>query len=242
MRTVDPDQEQPYYGNFNTLNYVQFQPYAADGSDCCLGRSYISPSNPNTALAVAVGRKNFDFFCGLGTINSNARASHWGFYEKNPVLAYADASGNRQWTSYGGNDMQPTSAYSSRMYRADEAIHLVFKYLALAPGETVQLSYAYVLRTADLYTAMAGLSTVTITQPTTDVSGTSARISVAITNLTVTSVTFFVYGVKPSVSPDAAFYQVGALTGPTSSYAINFNSQLFNDGDVQIQVAVVAVE
>jgi hypothetical protein len=89
---------------------------------------------------------------------------------------------------------------------------------------------------------MAGLSTVTITQPTTDVSGTSARISVAITNLTVTSVTFFVYGVKPSVSPNAAFYQVGALTGPTSSYAISFNSQLFNDGDVQIQVAVVAAE
>jgi hypothetical protein len=68
MRTVDPDQEQPYYGNFVTRNYVQYQPYAADGSDCCLGRSYVNPSNPNTALVVAVGVNNFDFFCGLGTI------------------------------------------------------------------------------------------------------------------------------------------------------------------------------
>jgi hypothetical protein len=69
MRTVDPDQEQTFYGSYATRNYVQFQPTAVDESDCCLGQSYINPSNPNTALVVAVGTQNFDFFCGLGTIN-----------------------------------------------------------------------------------------------------------------------------------------------------------------------------
>jgi len=128
------------------------------------------------------------------------------------------------------------------MHQADQAIHLVFKYLNLNPGETVQLSYAYVLRTSDLYAAMAGLGAVTITQPTSDISGKSARISVAIKNLTVSTVTFYVYGVKASVSTSAAYYEVGALIGPLSSYSVTFDSTAFNDGDVQIQVGVVATQ
>jgi hypothetical protein len=234
MRTVDPDQEQPFYGNFATKNYVLNQPVALDGSDSGLARSYVNTQNPNTALVVAVGTNNFDFFCGLGTINSKARVTHYGFDENSPPTAYGDASGSRQWTSYGGADVLPTSTYNSRMLTADEAIHLVFKYPSIAPGEAVQFSYAYVLKSSDLVEAMAGISSLIITQPTSDMSGTAVRVLAKVTDTIATEVSFYIYGIK-TADTVAGWYLIGTVTASLNFYTVILDSTLYKDGTVLIQ-------
>ena len=232
MRTVDPDQEQPYYGNFATRNYVKFQPLAADGSDSGLSTSYVNPSNPDTALVVAVGKNNYDFFCGLGTINPNARVSHYGFWEFSPPYAFGDAAGSRQWTNYGGSDMLPTSDYVSRMYKADEAIHLVFKYPSISPGETVQFSYAYVLKAADLDQAMAGIATVTVTQPTSDMTGRFVTVAARVSNATASAVSFYIYAKKGSAA--STWYLIDTDTAYKSTYSVTLDTTVYVDGNVQL--------
>jgi hypothetical protein len=236
MRTVDPDQEQPFYGTYRTQNYVLNQPVALDGSDSDLTRSYVNTEHPSTALVVAVGGNNYEFFCGLGTINSNARVTHYGFNENSPPTAYGDGSGNRQWTSYGGADMQANSSYSSRMLSADQAIHLVFKYPSIAPGETVHFSYAYVLKSSDLVEAMAGISSLIITQPTSDMSGTAVRVLAKVTDIIASEVSFYIFAIK-TTDTVAAWYLIGTVTATStlSTYTVILNTTQYKDGTVLIQ-------
>jgi hypothetical protein len=49
MRNIDPDQEQPWTGDYRTRNYVRYQPYRASDGD--VHRSH--PSYPNMCLVVA---------------------------------------------------------------------------------------------------------------------------------------------------------------------------------------------
>lgn len=164
VRTVDPDQEQPYYKTYHTYNYVKYQPKAADLSDCCLARNYTHPVYPDAALVAAVGKNKNALYCGLGTVHPRARVSHYGFYEKNPPMTYALETSDSTWKSYGGNNVLPTDV--SQMRYADEALHLTFNYPSIGPGEIVQFSYAYVLNENDLLLALESLKGVVISQPT----------------------------------------------------------------------------
>jgi len=164
VRTVDPDQEQPYYKLYHTYNYVKYQPKAADLSDCCLARNYTHPVYPDAALVAAVGKNKNSLYCGLGAIHPRARVSHYGFYEKNPPMGNALESSDGTWKKYGGNNVSPSDI--SQMRYADEALHLTFNYPTIGAGEVVQFSYAYILNENDLLLAMESLNGVVISQPT----------------------------------------------------------------------------
>lgn len=127
MRTVDPDQEVQFYKTFKTRNYVK---YRRDTSE------YVNPAHPDMNLVCAMGNNNHNFFVGLGTIDSRAVVSHFGFQVFNPAQAYTDNT----WRGYGGNDMLPDVEHVSRMRDADEAIHLVYKFPLMQPGELVSKS------------------------------------------------------------------------------------------------------
>jgi hypothetical protein len=65
MRNVDPDQEQPWTGDFKTQNYVKYQPYrASDGVD------RRNTSYPNMCLVVAEGVTHPQLALGLGALRS----------------------------------------------------------------------------------------------------------------------------------------------------------------------------
>ena len=64
---------------------------------------------------------------------------------------------------------------------SDEAVNLNFRFEKLDPGASVTFTWAYILRTADLVTAMAVLDLVTVVQPTTTVSGSAVAFSAAVT-------------------------------------------------------------
>lgn len=236
QRSVDPDQEQPYYRNYRTLNYVKYQPAAADGSDCCLSRDYVNPAVPSMSLVCAVGKTNKDFFLGMGSTNPNIRVSHFGFYSPYPDQAYGDGLGNTDWHRYGGNDMEPSAAFESRMHYADKAIHLTWKKDSLGPGETAQFSYAHVLNEADLTAAMSTLTIMSFLQPTADMSGTTT-VAVKLLNHTATECVFSVYGIKLATSATAQWYDVGTDTpaSASTSFSAVFDSRAFEDGSVQLR-------
>ncbi|CAM9786495.1 unnamed protein product, partial [Ectocarpus fasciculatus] len=233
MQTVDPDQEQPWSGWYTTDNYVKYQPAAADGSDCCLARDYVHPEFPEVALVIAIGVNDANFFLGLGTINSRGRVSHYGFFETNPAYAYADASGTTEWKSYGGNDM--TVNDRSRMRRRDQAIHLTFKYDSIGPGEIIQFDIAHVLTEDDLFTAIASLKAIKISQPTGSVSGDKVLFS-AVTNVSVSAINFYVFATTLSSSV-TEWVLVDTATAPSSpgTYSVYFDSYQFKDGTCQLK-------
>ena len=79
MRTIDPDQDWAYYGNYNTRNYVHYRHDAA---------GYTHTKNPDTNLVCALSNYNIDFFVGLGTVDYRAVVSHYGFRVNNPADAF----------------------------------------------------------------------------------------------------------------------------------------------------------
>ena len=236
QRTVDPDQERVYYYQYRTLNYVKYQPAAEDGSDCCLSNDYVNPDVPSMSLVVAVGKNNKDFFLGMGSTNPSIRVSHFGFYSPYPNQAYGDGSGNTEWHSYGGNDVEPIVGDEHRMQYADKAIHLTWKTATLGPGEVAQFSYAHVLNEADLAAAMSTLTIMSFIQPTADMSG-SSTVTVALINHTATTCDFSLYGTKLSVSSSPQWYDIGTNTpeSATHSFSIVFDSRQFEDGAVQLR-------
>jgi len=157
MRTVDPDQEQPFTGNYGTNNYVMYQRFMETGDG-----PYVNGADgmANECFVAAEGQTYSDLYCGLGTINSHCRVNHWGFNNDNAITSW----NNDVWRSYS----------ESSMKNADEAIQLMFKYDSIPAGGTEQFNYAYVLGPDDLVEAMQDLSYVTITNPTDIVSGGNA--------------------------------------------------------------------
>ena len=92
MRTVDPDQEQPWSGNYATLNWVNAQRFVdgetpADRADS---------TSANKCFIAAHGVTNSELYCGLGTINSHCRVNHWGFNNNDASSSWD----NTQWQSH----------------------------------------------------------------------------------------------------------------------------------------------
>jgi len=173
LRTVDPDQEQPWTGQFSTLNFVRFQPFRTGDP-----AGYVHPDEPDTSLVMAVGRTHSALVCGLGTVHPNARASHFGFNNNVPQAAWT----NTAWTSH--SNTSPRSA--------DEAINLDFKFPRIDAGATATFSWAYVLGEDDLQEAMGRITQIAILQPSSEASG-EILFSAAVVN-TVATVTFVVEG------------------------------------------------
>jgi hypothetical protein len=240
LRTVDPDQEKEYYNTYRTLNYVKYQPAAADGSDCCLPNGYVNPSSPTMSLVCAVGINNKDFFLGIGSTHPNIRVSHHGYLMLDPVAGHGDGSRNTDWHDYGGNDMEPVDDYVSRMKSGDQSIHLTYKIDSLGPGETVQFSFAHVLAESDLTAAMEAITTITFVQPTGIMSG-HTTVVVVLNNHTATECVFSLYGIKIAVSASPDWYVVGTDSpgSQKSTFSVVFNSADFADGRVQLHAKTI---
>jgi hypothetical protein len=176
LRSVDPDQEQPWTGNFETRNFVRFQPFRAGDPD-----GFEHPVIAAAALVIASGTNFQDLVCGLGSVHPNARASHFGFNNRDPQLAWT----NNAWMGF--NETSPKYA--------DEAINLGFKFPLVPSGENVTFSWAYILAENDLEEAMEAMGHIAvlqILQPNNEVSGMivfAAAVDTSVTSITLSITT-----------------------------------------------------
>lgn len=211
MRNVDPDQEQPLTGNFTTRNWVEFQP----GRQSVAGRpdrAAFPPGNIDKALSVAQGL-TYGLTLGLGAIDTRATvaASH-GFSNRDPDIII-------------NTPTQPTPAAPST---ADSAIVLAYNLGSLAPGQSVSLTYTYILNKADLSVALGRLAAVSILQPSGTVSGSSVLFQATTNDVANTrNIDFYVNGVL-----------VGSDTTPAAGgiFEAGFNSRLFPNGTANLKV------
>jgi hypothetical protein len=120
MRNVDPDQGLDLGCSYTTSNYVKHQPGA--------------PGSGDTALVVAKTLGCGNIPLGLGTINPNAVVSTEGFTNTDPDEIL-------------DSPVAPTEAAPNV---ADEAIALAFRFASLAPGQSINFSYVYILNDEDL--------------------------------------------------------------------------------------------
>ena len=194
---------------------------------------YNSAEFPNAALVIARGGHSADFYVGLGTLNSRAKAVHFGFGEFGPATVFE----NNLWMQYGGNETLPGD--SGKMRDADESIHLVFKYPSIGVGEVVQFKFVYILSDNVEMEALRSLELLILTQPTVSLSGNTSLIS-ALASQVFSAVTFYVFGVLAATPNDpASWTHIGdslSIEG-SASYSLRFDSSLFVDGWVQVKVA-----
>ena len=239
MRTVDPDQELQNYRTFYTLNYVQYQAGTA---------GFTHPDIPDLSLVCSVGLNNMALFLGMGTINPNAKASHFGFQIYNPQQAWTDST----WTGYGGTDVLPEPAYVPRMRDADESIHLVYRFDALQPGEVLSFEYAHVVQHDELVPALEALSVLQLLQPTDSLSGGSALLSAAVnkqaasligTNHSIASCTFSVFAALAGDASPPVWHEAGEVSATSTDSkhdicSLHVDSTAFADGAAEVRVQV----
>ncbi len=211
MRNVDPDQEQPWTGNFATRNWVEFQPpRAASGFRSSLTAR--PASNTDKALALAEGTTH-GFTLGLGTIDPRA------------VVAASHGFANRDPDSILNVPRQPY--YNGPGSYQDSAIVLAYDLGDLAPGQSVSFDYVYILAKEDLALALGTLGAVDILQPTGTISGSDVIFQATTDELDDTEqIEFFVDG--SSVGLDNV-----ADTGGV--YSVVFDSRAWENGTVTIK-------
>jgi len=162
MRTVDPDQEQPFTGNFNTNNYVAYQRYETGDP-----AGYVHPTIPNLCLVAASGVRYPELYMGLGSVDSHCRVNtHPGLEHFRPE----DTWTKNAWKGYD----------SGSPWNADQATDLAFRYSSIDPGASVQFKFSYVLLESDLTRALSALEAVSINAPSARVSGPSVLFQITI--------------------------------------------------------------
>jgi len=130
---MDPDQQQKWTNNYNTNNYVRYQPSSYGYP------AYVHPTYPEVALVIAQGTSGYeDLVVALGAVDERAFVTHGGFLNTDPLQWY-NVGG--EWLNYGG----ASCTDSSCMNYADEAITLVFKEPIVQPGETTCFRTFYAL-------------------------------------------------------------------------------------------------
>ena len=173
---------QSWNNSFATKNYVQYQRYRVGEPD------HSNPAVPNMCMVVATGSLYPNIVLGMATVHPNCRVSHFGALNIDANAAWT----NTIWTAY--------NATSPRY--ADEGMNLVYRFAQLDAGATVKFTWAYIMSVSDLVTAMGVVAAVTIVQPSTTVSGTSATFSAIVTG-TVSNVTFVLLSNTSVSSSDA---------------------------------------
>lgn len=124
MRNVDPDNEQPWTGDFTTTNTIVYQ----------------QPMSPDfRALVKAVGLVH-NAYLGLGTKDPRAKVSYGGFFNRVPTDVY-NGTGGLTGTLGSTNT-------------ADEAISIAFNLGNLAPGQCAKFAYVYILSESQLESAL----------------------------------------------------------------------------------------
>ena len=171
-RTMDPDndyrsqllsQGSIVKDRVKTNNYVKYQ----KGSP-----KYEHPTQPNTAMVCACGKKDFRSLVCMAAVHPGVIALHGG-YQISRITQLTDSSINKAWLRYGGNDVLNKVAYESRMRYADESMHLVFHLGTLLPGESTTFSTSHILNADEMSRSLSSLGGINILQPIDLMTGTS---------------------------------------------------------------------
>jgi gliding motility-associated-like protein len=127
MRNVDPDQDQPFCGTFNTTNEIIYQPPIDDRS-----------------LVTAIGEgSGCGCYLGLGSLDPNARSAFGNFFT-------TDGIPSEIWSGDDGSYSIEIGDETS----CDCGIQIVFKVDPIAPGECKCIAFAYILDEDDLDEAL----------------------------------------------------------------------------------------
>lgn len=128
MRNVDPDNEQPWSGNYTTENTIVYQPH----------------TNPcNKALVTATGL-SYGMYLGLGAADSRARVTHGGFSNRDASDIYNGIGFNQSGTNTADQAIT-ISFFIGDLAPGDTAV-VVYSYildesqLNAAMGEMIRLS------------------------------------------------------------------------------------------------------
>ena len=131
MRTLDPDNEEQQTGSFTTINNIAYQ----------------LPNAQNKVMVTATGTTYSASFLGLGTKDCRAKCFIIDF-GLSPFYSL-DALYNQATTYYYAPGYTSTS---------DQGVGLVYNLGNIAAGDSVDLTYAYVLRAADIDSALSATS------------------------------------------------------------------------------------
>lgn len=132
MRTLDPDNDQPWTGDFTTWNRISHRPVtpAVSPTDC-----YANVESQGFSSAT-----NWGCYLGLGAKDQRARAAYGGFTNTDPVAI---------WNATGGFTGGLGSAASG-----DIGNSLSFNIGTLAASASTELAFAYTMSQAELSEAL----------------------------------------------------------------------------------------
>lgn len=128
LRTLDPDNEEEQTGSYTTTNKIEYQ----------------LPNPGNKVLVSAKGTTYAAAFLGLGTKDCRAKC----FY-----MDFGLAPSYNLATLYSGTGTGYTYTVGST-YTQDAGIGLVYSLGNIASGDSVIFTYAYIMRNADLDSAL----------------------------------------------------------------------------------------
>ncbi|MFN0275828.1 MAG: hypothetical protein ACKVPJ_08795, partial [Chitinophagales bacterium] len=125
MRNVDPDQDQPFCGTFETHNEIIYQPPTDD-----------------RALVTSIGA-SCGCFLGMGAIDPNARVAWGNFFTTDGIPSEVWDGTAAGYSSEIGDETD-----------CDCGTQIVFKVDAILPGECKCIAFAYILDEDDLEEAL----------------------------------------------------------------------------------------
>ena len=153
------------FDRFKTNNYVMYQKGFP---------AYQHPEFPNANVVCAVGITDYNSFVCTGTVNPTAVARH-GPGQLPTVQA---SRSSRLWLGFGGNDMQNTVSYASRMRYADDLTHVALFTGDLRPGELTTFRTVEAMEPTALAISLATVGAMSIVQPTELLTGRSVPFTI----------------------------------------------------------------
>ena len=153
------------FDRFKTNNYVMYQKGFP---------AYQHPEFPNANVVCAVGITDYKSFVCTGTVNPTALARHG----PGQLTTVQGSRTSRLWLGFGGNDMQNTVSYASRMRYADDLTHVALFTGDLGPGELTTFRTVEAMEPTALAISLATVGAMSIIQPTELLTGRSVPFTI----------------------------------------------------------------
>ena len=140
--------------------------------------AYEHPEFSNANVVCAVGMVDYNSFVCTGAVNPTAVARHRPGTLNSVDEIISSANSSLLWLGYGGNDMQNTAAYASRMRYADDFTHVALFLGNLRPGEVTTFRTVEAMGPTALATSIAVVGAMSIVQPTELLTGRSVPFTI----------------------------------------------------------------
>ena len=157
------------FDRFKTNNYVMYQKGFP---------AYQHPEFPNANVVCAVGITDYNSFVCTGTVNPTAVARHGPGSVSSVDQIISSVNLSSLWLGFGGNDMQNTMAYASRMRYADDLTHVALFAGDLRPGELTTFRTVEAMEPTALAISLATVGAMSIVQPTELLTGRSVPFTI----------------------------------------------------------------